>query len=207
MHNYLTWHSMSGDPLTTRTQPIYQCRDFLRSALSAGQIIKTTPARAAELLLRPSMRQQSHIASAGELNGLAPDCRKIEDRGSNCTRFFEVVVQMDRVASCTAYSTQFSSSVRSMDRAQERSGDVGSLHAAVNSRALSHVLHGRAGIFFFLILTQHSPAEHTRIYRCCRRKASTKLLAFSCTYGHITEGGAQRQYHIARHGTTPPRRH
>ena len=79
----------------SHAQPIAQCRDFLLRNYPHAEIIKTaSTARAAEMVgAAPVDTGWAAICTrrAGELNGLVEIAGKIEDRGSNCTRFFEVV--------------------------------------------------------------------------------------------------------------------
>lgn len=78
-------------------QPISQCRNFLRQHYPQAEIIKTTStARAAELVgEEPAFLGWAAIcpARAGELYGLTPLAREIQDNMANCTRFFLVEKQ------------------------------------------------------------------------------------------------------------------
>ena len=75
-------------------QPISQCRNFLRQHYPQAEIIKTaSTARAAELVAEePAFLGWAAICPvrAGELYGLAPLAREIQDNMANCTRFFLV---------------------------------------------------------------------------------------------------------------------
>ncbi len=75
-------------------QPISQCRNFLRQHYPQAEIIKTaSTARAAELVgEEPAFLGWAAIcpARAGELYGLKPLAREIQDNMANCTRFFLV---------------------------------------------------------------------------------------------------------------------
>lgn len=78
-------------------QPISQCRNFLRQHYPQAEIIKTTStARAAELVgEEPAFLGWAAIcpARAGQLYGLTPLAREIQDNMANCTRFFLVEKQ------------------------------------------------------------------------------------------------------------------
>ena len=75
-------------------QPISQCRNFLREHYPNVEIIKTaSTARAAELVgEEPAFLGWAAICPvrAGELYGLQPLAREIQDNMANCTRFFLV---------------------------------------------------------------------------------------------------------------------
>ena len=75
-------------------QPISQCRNFLRQHYPQAEIIKTaSTARAAELAAEePAFLGWAAICPvrAGELYGLKPLAREIQDNMANCTRFFLV---------------------------------------------------------------------------------------------------------------------
>ena len=76
VHNYLMARAKDAEirVVYSHAQPIAQCRDFLLRHCPQAEIIKT-----------------ASTARAGALNGLVEIAGRIEDRGSNCTRFFEVV--------------------------------------------------------------------------------------------------------------------
>ena len=78
-------------------QPISQCRNFLRQHYPQAEVIKTTStARAAELVgEEPAFLGWAAIcpARAGQLYGLTPLAREIQDNMANCTRFFLVEKQ------------------------------------------------------------------------------------------------------------------
>ena len=96
VHNYLMART-DGEirAVYSHAQPIAQCRDFLLRHCPQAEIIKTaSTARAAEIVgTSPAEAGLAAICTrrAGALNGLIEIAGKIEDRGSNCTRFFEVV--------------------------------------------------------------------------------------------------------------------
>ena len=96
VHNYLMART-EGEirAVYSHAQPIAQCRDFLLHHYPQAEIIKTaSTARAAEIVgASPAEAGLAAICTrrAGALNGLIEIAGKIEDRGSNCTRFFEVV--------------------------------------------------------------------------------------------------------------------
>ena len=79
-------------------QPISQCRNFLRKHYPQAEIIKTaSTARAAELVAEePAFLGWAAICPvrAGELYGLTPLAREIQDNMANCTRFFLVEKDM-----------------------------------------------------------------------------------------------------------------
>ena len=97
VHNYLMGRRTQGEVrvVYSHAQPIAQCRDFLLRHCPQAEIIKTaSTARAAEIVgASPVDAGAAAICTrrAGRLNGLVEIAGKIEDRGSNCTRFFEVV--------------------------------------------------------------------------------------------------------------------
>lgn len=97
VHNYLMGRRTDGDirAVYSHAQPIAQCRDFLLRHCPHAEIIQTaSTARAAEIVGTASLDAGwAAICTrrAGELNGLVEIAGRIEDRGSNCTRFFEVV--------------------------------------------------------------------------------------------------------------------
>lgn len=97
VHNYLMARRADGEIrcVYSHAQPIAQCRDFLLRCCPRAEIVKTaSTARAAEIVGAASADAGwAAICTrrAGELNGLVEIAGKIEDRGSNCTRFFEVV--------------------------------------------------------------------------------------------------------------------
>ena len=78
-------------------QPISQCRNFLRQHYPQAEIIKTaSTARAAELVgEEPAFLGWAAICPvrAGQLYGLTPLAREIQDNMANCTRFFLVEKQ------------------------------------------------------------------------------------------------------------------
>ena len=97
VHNYLMARKadVAIRAVYSHAQPIAQCRDFLLRHCPHAEIIKTaSTARAAEIVgASPVGAGAAAICTrrAGALNGLVEIAGKIEDRGSNCTRFFEVV--------------------------------------------------------------------------------------------------------------------
>nr|WP_198002154.1 prephenate dehydratase [Selenomonas sp. F0473] len=96
VHNYLMARTADGGIhcVYSHAQPIAQCHDFLLRYCPRAEIIKTaSTARAAEIVgAAPAEAGWAAICTrrAGELNGLVVRAEQIEDRGSNCTRFFEV---------------------------------------------------------------------------------------------------------------------
>lgn len=96
VHNYLMARTSRGEihAVYSHAQPIAQCRDFLLRYCPHAEIIKTSStARAAEIVgAAPPDAGLAAICTrrAGELNGLVERAGKIEDRGSNCTRFFDI---------------------------------------------------------------------------------------------------------------------
>ena len=97
VHNYLMARAKDAEihVVYSHAQPIAQCRDFLRRYCPQAEVIKTaSTARAAEIVAAaPAEAGAAAICTrrAGRRNGLFELAGKIEDRGSNCTRFFEVV--------------------------------------------------------------------------------------------------------------------
>ena len=97
VHNYLMARRSDGEirVVYSHAQPIAQCRDFLLQHYPQAELIKTaSTARAAEIVgASPVDAGAAAICTrrAGALNGLVEIAGRIEDRGSNCTRFFEVV--------------------------------------------------------------------------------------------------------------------
>ncbi|WP_399553388.1 prephenate dehydratase [uncultured Selenomonas sp.] len=97
VHNYLMARRADTDVrcVYSHAQPISQCRDFLQRHCPQAEIINTTStARAAEIVAAaPADAGWAAICTqrAGALNGLVEIAGKIEDRGSNCTRFFEIM--------------------------------------------------------------------------------------------------------------------
>ena len=97
VHNYLMARRAAGEIrcVYSHAQPISQCRDFLLRRCPQAEIIKTaSTARAAEIVgTAPPDAGWAAICTrrAGTLHGLVEIAGQIEDRGSNCTRFFEVV--------------------------------------------------------------------------------------------------------------------
>ena len=97
VHNYLMARAKDAEirVVYSHAQPIAQCRDFLLQHCPQAELIKTaSTARAAEIV--GASRADAGAAAictrrAGALNGLVEIAGRIEDRGSNCTRFFEVV--------------------------------------------------------------------------------------------------------------------
>ena len=97
VHNYLMARAKDAEirVVYSHAQPIAQCRDFLLRHCPQAELIKTaSTARAAEIV--GASRADAGAAAictrrAGALNGLVEIAGRIEDRGSNCTRFFEVV--------------------------------------------------------------------------------------------------------------------
>ena len=97
VHNYLMARAKDAEirVVYSHAQPIAQCRDFLLQHYPQAELIKTaSTARAAEIV-GASLADVGAAAictrRAGVLNGLVEIAGRIEDRGSNCTRFFEVV--------------------------------------------------------------------------------------------------------------------
>ena len=97
VHNYLMAHAKDAEirVVYSHAQPIAQCRDFLLRHCPQAELIKTaSTARAAEIVgasLADAGAAAICTRRAGALNGLVEIAGRIEDRGSNCTRFFEVV--------------------------------------------------------------------------------------------------------------------
>ena len=97
VHNYLMARAKDAEirVVYSHAQPIAQCRDFLLRHCPQAEIIKTaSTARAAEIVgasLADAGAAAICTRRAGALNGLVEIAGRIEDRGSNCTRFFEVV--------------------------------------------------------------------------------------------------------------------
>ena len=97
VHNYLMARAKDAEirVVYSHAQPIAQCRDFLLRHCPQAEIIKTaSTARAAEIVgasLADAGTAAICTRRAGALNGLVEIAGRIEDRGSNCTRFFEVV--------------------------------------------------------------------------------------------------------------------
>ena len=97
VHNYLMACAKDAEirVVYSHAQPIAQCRDFLLRYCPQAEIIKTaSTARAAEIVgasLADAGAAAICTRRAGALNGLVEIAGRIEDRGSNCTRFFEVV--------------------------------------------------------------------------------------------------------------------
>ena len=97
VHNYLMARAKDAEirVVYSHAQPIAQCRDFLLRHCPQAEIVKTaSTARAAEIVgasLADAGAAAICTRRAGALNGLVEIAGRIEDRGSNCTRFFEVV--------------------------------------------------------------------------------------------------------------------
>ena len=97
VHNYLMTRAKDAEirVVYSHAQPIAQCRDFLLQHYPQAELIKTaSTARAAEIVgasLADAGAAAICTRRAGALNGLVEIAGRIEDRGSNCTRFFEVV--------------------------------------------------------------------------------------------------------------------
>ena len=97
VHNYLMARAKDAEirVVYSHAQPIAQCRDFLLQHYPQAELIKTaSTARAAEIVgasLADAGAAAICTRRAGALNGLVGIAGRIEDRGSNCTRFFEVV--------------------------------------------------------------------------------------------------------------------
>ena len=97
VHNYLMARAKEAEirVVYSHAQPIAQCRDFLLRHCPQAELIKTaSTARAAEIVgasLADAGAAAICTRRAGALNGLVEIAGRIEDRGSNCTRFFEVV--------------------------------------------------------------------------------------------------------------------
>ena len=97
VHNYLMALAKDAEirVVYSHAQPIAQCRDFLLQHYPQAELIKTaSTARAAEIVgasLADAGAAAICTRRAGVLNDLVEIAGRIEDRGSNCTRFFEVV--------------------------------------------------------------------------------------------------------------------
>ncbi|MBF1681454.1 MAG: prephenate dehydratase [Selenomonas artemidis] len=97
VHNYLMARTSRGEihAVYSHAQPIAQCRDFLLRYCPHAEIIKTSSTARAAQIVGAAAPDAGFAAictrRAGELNGLVERAAKIEDRGSNCTRFFEIV--------------------------------------------------------------------------------------------------------------------
>jgi len=97
VHNYLMARAKDAEirVVYSHAQPLAQCRDFLLRHCPQAELIKTaSTARAAEIVgasLADAGAAAICTRRAGALNGLVEIAGRIEDRGSNCTRFFEVV--------------------------------------------------------------------------------------------------------------------
>lgn len=97
VHNYLMARAKDAEirVVYSHAQPIAQCRDFLLQHYPQAELIKTaSTARAAEIVgasLADAGAAAICTRRAGALNGLVEIAGRIEDRGSNRTRFFEVV--------------------------------------------------------------------------------------------------------------------
>jgi len=78
----------------SHAQPISQCRDFLQKHYPQAELIKVaSTARAAEIVAEsPADSGSAAIATAraGEILGLVPIAKEIQDSAANCTRFFQV---------------------------------------------------------------------------------------------------------------------
>ncbi len=95
VHNYLM--AKGGVKLSdvkkiySHSQPISQCRKFLRENFSNAEIISTpSTARAAEIVAETFDSAAICTKRAGKLNGLVTLATEIQDNMSNSTRFFEV---------------------------------------------------------------------------------------------------------------------
>ena len=77
----------------SHAQPISQCRAFLQEHYPQAELIKvSSTARAAEIVADSEDDHCAAIATAraGELLGLIPIAKEIQDSAANCTRFFQV---------------------------------------------------------------------------------------------------------------------
>ncbi len=76
----------------SHTQPLAQCRKFLRKNFPDIEIISTTStARAAELVAESDENCAAICTErAGKLNGLTVAAKNIQDNPNNSTRFFEI---------------------------------------------------------------------------------------------------------------------
>ena len=153
----------------SHAQPIAQCRDFLLRHCPQAEIIKTaSTARAAEIVAHaPPDAGATAICTrrAGALNGLVEIAGKIEDRGSNCTRFFEVV--RDGAASPPAEASDTVLVVCQIDgsRAGALYDVLGEFaRRAVNlTRIESRPARTELGAYiFFFDLDAHSPEDAVR---------------------------------------------
>ncbi len=85
----------------SHSQPFSQCRTFLQKHCAGAELIKvTSTAHAAQIVAESGPTAQAAAictVRAGELNGLVPLAREIQDNTENCTRFYEIV-RKDRPA-------------------------------------------------------------------------------------------------------------
>lgn len=171
VHNDLMARRRDGEirVVYSHPQPIAQCRDFLLRHCPHAEIMKTaSTARAAEIVgASPVEAGAAAICTrrAGELNGLVEIAGKIEDRGSNCTRFFEVV--RDGAAMPPAEAADTVLLVCQIDGA--RAGALYDVlgefaHRAVNlTRIESRPARTELGAYmFFFDLDAHSDADAIR---------------------------------------------
>ena len=171
VHNYLMARRTDGEihVIYSHAQPIAQCGEFLLRHCPRAEIIKTaSTARAAEIVgASPVEAGAAAICTrrAGELNGLTEIAGRIEDRGSNCTRFFEVVRE-----GALAPSTEMPDTVLLV--CQIDGSHAGALydvlgefaHRAVNlTRIESRPARTELGAYmFFFDLDAHSDADAVR---------------------------------------------
>ena len=96
VHNYLMTKSgvTTVKKIFSHSQPISQCRSYLRLHCPTAEICNTSStARAAEMVAESNADDKwAAICTkrAGELNGLVTVATEIQDNMSNSTRFFEV---------------------------------------------------------------------------------------------------------------------
>ena len=96
VHNQLMARPDAGKirRIYSHAQPISQCQAYLREHCPGVEVVKTSStARAAELVAEaPAGSGFAAICTkrGGELNGLVPLAREIQDNMANCTRFFLV---------------------------------------------------------------------------------------------------------------------
>ena len=96
VHHYLMARAQGQGlrRIYSHAQPIAQCRDYLLRRYPQAELMRTaSTARAAEIVGASSPADGAAAICtrrAGELHGLIEVAGEIEDRGSNCTRFFEI---------------------------------------------------------------------------------------------------------------------
>ena len=171
VHNYLMARAKDAEirVVYSHAQPIAQCRDFLLQHYPQAELIKTaSTARAAEIVgasLADAGAAAICTRRAGALNGLVEIAGRIEDRGSNCTRFFEVV--RDGAATPPAEAADTVLLVCQIDgtRAGALYDVLGEFaHRAVNlTRIESRPARTELGAYlFFFDLDAHSDADAIR---------------------------------------------